>query len=116
MPKAPANPAKAPQPRSTRAGSDSPVSSAIRSIDSRPQAWATATTRNTLARRAARPPEKSPPPHDVAASRLKPEASRVPGVTLPTIHVVEAARRSSLQNHHLGLIYFLAVADKYRHF
>ena len=33
-----------------------------------------ATTRKTLARFAARPPQKSPPPHEAAATRLRPDA------------------------------------------
>src|SRR3974390_1790876 len=77
MPNAPIKPAKAPHPRADGGGSDSPDSTAIARVASNPQACATATTRNTLARLVANPPEKSPPPHAAAASRLRPEACTV---------------------------------------
>src|SRR5271166_3379756 len=82
MPKAPAKPANAPHSRSARGGTASPVTQTIASIANNPQAWATATTRKTLARLAAKPPEKSPPPQEAAANRLSPEASIVAGVIL----------------------------------
>src|SRR5271157_5441819 len=82
MPKAPARPANAPHNMSPSGGMASPVSHAIACIANNPQAWATATTRKTLARLAAKPPEKSPPPQEAAANRLSPEASMVAGVIL----------------------------------
>src|SRR5215472_14182683 len=77
IPNAPETPAKTPHSRSTRGGTGSPVSHAIDSIESNPTKCAPATTRNTLARLEATPPEKSPPPHAAAASRLSPDVSIV---------------------------------------
>src|ERR1035441_4868874 len=83
MPKAPTSPANAPHHRSARGGIASPVSQAIASMASSPHPWATATTRNTLARLVANPPQKSPPPQEAAATRLNPDASTVASVIVP---------------------------------
>src|SRR5271167_927700 len=97
MPNAPEKPANAPHHRSARGGSASPVIQTIASIAINPQPWATATTRKTLARLAARPPEKSPPPQEAAASRLSPDASVVELVILIWNYVASNIRCCGLQ-------------------
>src|SRR5271165_217888 len=72
-------PAEAPHNSAAAGGIGSWVSNAIASMATSPAACATATTRNTLACFVASPPEKSPPPHEAAASRLSPEDSKVTG-------------------------------------
>src|SRR5664280_1108527 len=78
MPKAPAIPATAPHNNVERGGNGSAVIHANKSMSSKPQACAPATTRKTLARLVAMPPAKSPPPQTAAALRLRPAPVKVP--------------------------------------
>src|SRR5271157_1816594 len=71
MPNAPVTPATPPHHNDELGGIGSRVSHANSSMKSKPQAWAPATTRNTLARLVAIPPAKSPAPQTTAAPRLR---------------------------------------------
>src|SRR5271167_1479002 len=78
MPNAPVTPATTPHHNDERGGKGSRVSHANRSMKSKPQACAPATTRNTLARLVAMPPAKSPPPQTAAAPKLRAAPVSVP--------------------------------------
>src|SRR5215467_11816530 len=93
------NPAKAPHNRELGSGNGSRVTRAITNIKVNPAAWATATTRNTLVRLVAIPPEKSPPPQATAANKLNPDDSKVAIVidyydNLRTVCTVRTAAQS----------------------
>src|SRR5690349_1352364 len=64
-------PAARPQSNAPVPGTISRAKTASAIINSRPTAWATATTLKTAERRVAMPPQKSPVPQTAAAERLK---------------------------------------------
>src|SRR5271166_2687601 len=108
MPNAPVTPATTPHHNDQRGGKGSRVSHANRSMKSKPQACAPATTRNTLARLVAMPPAKSPPPQTAAAPKLRAAPVTVPrfmkdSCQWPVASCQRLDFRARVEAHHLIL-------------
>src|SRR5271167_2065514 len=105
MPNAPVIPATTPHHKDVRGGIGSRVSHANNSMNSKPQACAPATTRNTLARLVAIPPAKSPAPQTTAAPKLRAAPVSVSrfmeSSQLPVARIWRFQLQVELRTHHL---------------
>src|SRR5271157_472273 len=103
MPNAPVTPATTPHHNDELGGIGSRVSHANSSMNSKPQAWAPVTTRNTLARLVAIPPAKSPAPQTTAAPKLRPAPVSVSRFMeqLPVARISRFQFQVKRRTHHL---------------
>src|SRR5580704_11120779 len=100
MPNAPVMPAATPQYKDEGGGIGSWLSQASKSINTKPQACAPATTLKTLARLVAIPPAKSPPPQTPAAPKLSAAPVTVPEFIFESLHA--SAIESNFERHELS--------------